>query len=95
MQNLKSTINSNLKKYKIEDKIKSVQVCQCWEKVVSELLPNAAQKTIAIKLEKGVLKVASLSREIAYEISLFREKLIEALNALVGKRIVFSIYCEF
>lgn len=95
MQSIKHTINSNIKKYKIEDKVKGALAVTHWEKVISELFPHAAHKTMALSFEKGVLKIATLSREIAYEISLYKERLIHALNNLLGKRVVFALQVEY
>lgn len=95
MQSIKHTINSNLKKYRIEDKVKGVMIVKHWEKVISELFPHASLKTMAVSFEKGVLKIATLSKEIAYEISLYRQRLIDALNNLIGKRLVFALQLEY
>lgn len=94
MQSIRNQINKSLKKYKIEDKVKSTMIVNHWEKVITELFPHAAKKTMALGLERGVLRVAALSKEIAYEISLYKQRLIEMLNNLFGKRLVFAIYIE-
>lgn len=94
MQKINRTLQNNLKKYKIEDQVKAQQVLTLWEKIISDFLPNAAKQTMAIAFERGVLKIASLTREIAYEINLYQRRLIEALNALVGKTLVYKIVCE-
>jgi hypothetical protein len=94
MQKITRTLNKAIKKYKIEDKVKQHQLMAVWEKVISEFLPNAAQKTMALAFEKGVLKIASLTKEIAYEINLYHKRIIEALNACLGRQLVFRIICE-
>lgn len=94
MQKINKTLNSTIKKYKIEDKVKQHQLLSVWEKVISEFLPNAAQKTMAVAFEKGVLRIASLTKEVAYEINLYKRRIIEALNSVLGKQIVFGIVCE-
>jgi hypothetical protein len=94
MQKINKTLNQRIKKYKIEDKVKGEQLLKAWEKVISEFLPNAAKQTMALAFEKGVLKIASLSREIAYEIHLYQKRLVEALNNYLGKTLVYRIVCE-
>ena len=94
MQKINKTLLSNLKKHKIEDQVKQHQLLKAWEKIVSEFLPFAAQKTMAVAFERGVLKIASLTREIAYEINLYQKRIIEALNNFLGKIVVYRIVCE-
>ncbi|GAC1412807.1 MAG: hypothetical protein NVSMB66_2970 [Candidatus Doudnabacteria bacterium] len=94
MQKINKTLNSAIKKYKIEDKVKQHQLLAVWEKVISEFMPNAARKTMAIAFEKGVLRVASLTKEVAYEINLYKRRIIEALNSVLGRQLVFAIVCE-
>lgn len=94
MQRIQKTLNQRVKKYKLEDKIKTEQLFSAWEKIISEFLPNAARKTMALAYEKGVLKIASLSKEIAYEIYLYQKRIIEAINEYLGKQLVFRIVCE-
>ncbi|MDB4939724.1 MAG: hypothetical protein JWO40_149 [Candidatus Doudnabacteria bacterium] len=94
MQKINKTLNSTIKKYKIDEKVKQYQLLSIWEKVISEFMPNAAQKTMALAFEKGVLKIASLTRELAYEINLYQKRLIEALNACLGRQLVYRIVCE-
>ena len=94
MQKINKTLNQRIKKYKIEEKVKAEQLLKAWEKVISDFLPNAAKKTMALAFEKGVLKIASLSKEIAYEIHLYQKRLVEALNNYIGKNLVYRIICE-
>lgn len=94
MQKISKSLDQSVRKYKIEDKVKQHQLLVVWEKVVSEFLPNAAKQTMAVAFEKGVLRVASLTKEIAYEISLYQKRIIEALNAFLGKQLVYRIECE-
>jgi hypothetical protein len=50
--------------------------------------------TQAVDFKKGVLTVACLSREVASKIKLFAESILEALNQVLGARLVFAIYTE-
>ncbi len=94
MQRIDKTLKANIKKYRLEDKIRHQEILRSWEKVIADFLPTAAKKTMALKFERGVLRVASLSKEIAYEIYLYQKRLIEALNKLIGKQLVYQIICE-
>ena len=95
MQRIKNTLQSSLKKYDIEDKIKNMQVCKLWERVVLEYIPNATGKTMAVGFEKGVLKIATLSREIADQIRSYRDRLLYAINTYLGKQSVYAIAIEY
>jgi len=95
MQRINKTLNAAVKKYKIEDKVRAQSALKHWERVVGELLPKAAQRTMAVSLEKGILRVVALSKELAFEIRMFQQRLMEALNKMIGKRLVFVIVCEF
>lgn len=95
MNKIDKTLKWQLKKYKIEDKVKAQQLLMSWEKIISDFLPNAAKQTMAYAYERGAIKIAVLSREIAYEINLYAKRIMDALNAIVGKQLVFSIICEY
>lgn len=95
MQRINKQLHAIIKKYKIEDKVRTQQALQNWEKIVSQHLPQAAQKTLPLSLDRGVLKVAALSKDVAYEIRLYQKRLAEAINEEIGKRLVFVISCEY
>ena len=93
MQRIKKILDTNLKNYKIEKQVKERQVLGAWEKIISDYFPEAAGKTMAMHVRNGVLTIASLNREIARIIAVCQEQLAKALNSLVGKPLVFKIYC--
>ena len=95
MQSIKKTLNSNIKKYHLEDKLLSIQACKLWEKVIGEYMPSSVGKTMAMSLEKGVLTVAALSRDVVEQIRVYRDRLLYALNTYLGSRAVFAIRCEY
>ncbi|MBU6447282.1 DUF721 domain-containing protein [Patescibacteria group bacterium] len=95
MNKIDKALSRQLKKYKIEDKVKAQQLLIAWEKIISDFLPNAARQTMAYAYERGVMKIAVLSREIAYEINLYAKRIMDALNSIVGKHLVYSIVCEY
>ena len=94
MQKINRSLEKSIKRYNLEDKVKAYQVCKTWEKIIGDFLPHAAGKTFAVSLERGVLKIASLSREIATDIKLYAQRLVEEINRVLGKKVVFAIYCE-
>ena len=82
----------NLKKLQpIVEKYKALKI---WESVAKSFLADLEKQTKAMDLKKGVLYVACLSKEAAYQIKVLKEKIINALNTILGKRIVFAIYIE-
>jgi hypothetical protein len=95
MQSIKKTLDSNIKKYNLQDKMLSIQVCKLWEKVIGEYIPNSVGKTMAMSLEKGVLTIAALSRDVVEQIRMYRDRLLYALNTYLGSRAVFAIRCEY
>ncbi|MEK7075773.1 MAG: hypothetical protein AAB948_03205 [Patescibacteria group bacterium] len=94
MQRINKTLYANIRKYKIEDKVKANELLKLWDKVIADFMPHAVKQTMAISYEKGVLKIAALSKDIAYQIHLYQKRLIQMLNDLLGKRMVFKIVCE-
>ncbi len=94
MQRINKTLYANIRKYKIEDKVKATELLKIWDKVIIDFMPEAASQTMAVAYEKGILKIAVLSKDIAYQIYLYQKRLIEMLNNLLGRRMVFRIVCE-
>jgi predicted nucleic acid-binding Zn ribbon protein len=94
LQNINKTLNENIKKYAIDDRVKHYQVVQVWEKIVTSFLPEAAAKTMAVSFERGVLVVASLSSQVAEKIRMFHDQMVKALNEFIGGVVVQRIQCE-
>jgi len=93
MQKVEKLLKTNIKKYKIEDKIRAYEVVRSWEKIISDLLPEAAGKTMALSLERGVLKVASLTGEIAELIRMLQKRILYAINSMFAGAVVYRIEC--
>ena len=93
MQRVGKILKTNIKKYKLEEKLKTYEVLRGWEKIIGDFLPDAKGKTMAMSLEKGVLKIASLSREVADLIYMLARRIMDLINQLVGRRVVFRISC--
>jgi hypothetical protein len=94
MQKIEKILKKSIRKYKIEDKVKTYEVLSHWEKIISQILPETKGKTMAVSFERGVLRIAALSHESADLINLLQKRIIYALNNTLGKTLVFRIYCE-
>jgi hypothetical protein len=95
MQQISKTLSSSIKKYKLDDKIQNSRVCKMWDRVVMEFMPSAMGKTMATGLKKGVLTIATLSKEVAELVRAYKDRILYALNAYLGKKLVFAIHVEF
>lgn len=65
-----------------------------WQQAVSGFIEEARESTRAVDFKKGTLFVACLSREIAAQIRLLTQRIIYALNQLLGRQVVFAISVE-
>jgi hypothetical protein len=88
------TLNQAAKQYKLEGALNKYQASKYWSEVAGVFVEGARDLTKVMDFNKGVLKVACLSREAAYQIRLLSTKIISALNEVLGKRVVFAIYVE-
>lgn len=66
-----------------------------WETAVSSYIKQAPDYTKAVDFKNGILVVACLSRETAYQIKLLAKRIISTLNQLIGKQIIFGIKVEY
>ena len=66
-----------------------------WETAVSGFIKQATDCTKAVDLKNGILVVACLSKETAYQIKLLAQRIISTLNQLIGKQIIFGIKVEY
>ena len=82
------------KNYHLEGAFYKAKVLKHWQEVASGFVSQATDLTKAIEFKKGVLTVACLSREVAYNIKLLAVRIIESLNQLLGKTVVFAIQVE-
>ncbi len=95
MQKIEFLVKKSLRTHKLETKVKQYSVCRDWESVVTGLFPNAEKKTMAISFENGILRVASLSKDIADQILVCQKRIIYALNEKIGRDLVYRIRCEY
>src|SRR5581483_11532784 len=80
--------------YKLQDAIHRYKVLKTWQSVACGFFDRAAELTKAINFNKGVLRVACLSREIALQLKILAPRLVEAINEVLGRRLVFAIAVE-
>jgi hypothetical protein len=87
-------LNQTSKRYKLDQVLHRYQVLKYWEEAAVAFVREAKEQTKAVDLQKGVLTVACLSEEIAHQIKIFAQRIIYALNQLLGKQLVFAINVE-
>ncbi len=82
------------KSHNLEQALYRHQALRYWQEAACAFVEECRNLTRAVDLKKGVLIVACLSRQAAYKIKLLAEKIIEVLNKLVGRKVVFAISIE-
>ncbi len=93
-ESLERAIGHAAKEKKLVGAFNRYKVLKNWEKAASGFILEAKDLTRAMDLKNGVLLVACLDREIAYQIKLLAARIIFVLNQLVGKQVVFAIQVE-
>lgn len=87
-------IKSTAKNHNLENALYKHKALKHWQEVVAAFVEEASKLTQAIDFKKGVLVVACLSNEVAYKIKQLSDKIISALNEVLGRRVIFAIYLE-
>jgi len=87
-------INQAAKEKKLTGAINKYHALRHWEKAAAGFVAEAKELTRAIDFKNGILYVACLSKEIAYQIKLLAIRIIGALNQLIGKQVVYAIQVE-
>lgn len=87
-------IKYNAKEHNLEAALYRHKVIKTWGEIASAFVDGANKLTQAVDFKKGVLKIACLSREVASLIRLLAEKIVAAINEVIGKRVLFSIFVE-
>lgn len=82
------------KHYHLEEVMQKHRALRSWQKVVVGFFDEAEKLTRAIDFKNGVLKVACLSQELAQKLKLLTPRIIEAMNKLLGRPLVYAIYLE-
>lgn len=82
------------KNYNLENALYRHKTLRQWEKVAPGFIEDAGQQTKAIDFKKGILTIACLTREAAYQVKIMAERLIIALNQILGRQLIYAIYIE-
>ncbi len=85
---------NTIKQYKLEKSFYRHQALKHWETVAGKFFAEAREQVRAIDLKNGILTVACLSKDLAYEIKLLAKRIVDELNKLIGKLVVFAIHVE-
>ena len=91
---INKVLPGRIKEYKLEKAFYKHQVIKHWEQAAMRYVGDVKDKARAIDLKNGVLVVACLSKELAYQIRLLAKRIMDDINQLVGKTVVFAIYTE-
>ena len=88
-------LNKTAKRYHLEQALSRYQVIKNWHAAAAQFLEESSALTKAVDFQKGVLKVACLSRELAGRLKLFIPRIIEVLNHIMGRPVVYAIAIDF
>ena len=90
-QTLKEAVDSMLKAYRLDDRLRQVKLIDSWEKIMG---PTVANRTVEIKIFGKKLFVILNSASLRQELFQEREKILKLLNdeagAVVIEEIVFQ-----
>lgn len=71
------------------------QAVSAWDKAISQFFEGAENQTKAADFKDGVLFIACLSKELAYKIKMFAQRIIYLINQLLGRQLVFALQVEY
>lgn len=81
-------------KLKVKNSFEKYKVIKAWHEIVPNFVDQAKEKTMAINFTSGVLVVACLCKDVAYQIKVLTKRIIEELNNFLGKSLVWAIQVE-
>lgn len=79
---------------KVDEAFWKYKAVKHWDEAAAGFFEEAKEFTRAVDFKNGTLTVASLSRELALKLKMLAEKIIEALNNILGRRVVFKLVIE-
>ena len=79
---------------KLDESFWKYKALKSWDKAASNYFEEAAELSKATDLKNGVLFVACLSQDLSRKLKLFSQKIIELLNQLLGRKMVFALVIE-
>lgn len=85
---------ARIKEYKLEKAFYKHQAIRFWDEAITRCIGEVKNQAKAMDLKNGVLVVACLSRDLAYQIKLLAKRIMDEINRLVGKAVVFAIHTE-
>ncbi|MFC2100901.1 DUF721 domain-containing protein [Bacteroidota bacterium] len=85
---IKEAIQKLISSYRMDEKLGEVQIVNCWEKVVGEMIANHTNK-LYVKKRKLFVKLDSpaLKEELSYA----RSKIVNMLNKEVKTKVIDDI----
>ncbi|HYV33789.1 MAG TPA: DciA family protein [Candidatus Limnocylindria bacterium] len=87
-------LKQTAKQYNLEAALHRHKVLKFWDSVAQAFIEESRTLTQAVDFKKGVLTVACLSQEAAYKIKLLTQRIIYALNEMLGRQVVYAIHIE-
>lgn len=88
------TINRSAKEKKMVGALNRYKALKYWEQAVAGFIQEGPSLTKALDFKNGVLLVACLSKEIAYQVKLLAQRIITVLNKIIGKNCIFALQVE-
>ena len=82
------------KKYNLEQAVLNHKIFSAWEKAVTAFVSDAKDMTKATDFHQGRLVIACLSEKLASDIKMFTDRILHALNQMLGNKVVFSLVVE-
>ena len=92
---LEKVLKTTSKNYKLDTAVQKHKLLKAWQEIARVFVSEAANESRAVDFQKGVLLVACLSKEVAYQIKVLSGRIIYALNQLLGATAVFAIHVEY
>ena len=87
-QTLKEAVDSMLKAYRLDDRLRQVKLIDSWEKIMG---PTVANRTVEIKIFGKKLFVKLNSASLRQELFQEREKILKLLNEEAGAVVIEEI----
>ena len=87
-QTLKEAVDSMLKAYHLDERVKQVKLIASWEKIMG---PTVANRTVQIKIYGKKLFVNLNSASLRQELFQEREKILKLLNEEAGAVVVEEV----
>jgi len=87
-------LSSSPKTANLQPAMSKYQVFKYWEQAVCSFFEKAKGQTKAMDFKRGILTVACLSRDLAYDIKAMARRIIQVLNELIGKTVLYALHIE-